>query len=98
MLLPSEAWTKFIKRCETYLLPYGNIQFDCPVHICVHIWLQDARKPDLVNILQGVGDLLEHFKILVNDRQIESWDGSRILGIDRTSPRTEIEIREMETL
>lgn len=95
MLLPSEAWTKFIKRCERYILPYGNIQFTEPVHVCVHIWLQDARKPDLVNILQGVGDMLEYFKILVNDRLIESWDGSRILGIDRISPRTEITIKEL---
>lgn len=95
MLLPSARWTDYLKQVEPHLLPYGNVQFTAPVHVCVEAWLQDARKPDLVNLLQGVGDLLEHYGIVANDRLIESWDGSRIMGIDRTSPRTEIRIKEI---
>ena len=92
LLLPSKLWTDYVKKVEPHLLPFGNIQFTEPVHVCVKIWLQDARKPDLINILQGVGDILEYYKILTNDRIIESWDHSRICGIDRENPRTEIEI------
>ena len=96
MLLPAQSWYEFIKRCEPHILPHGNIQFDTPVQVCVNVWLQDARKPDLVNVLQGVGDMLEHFKLLTNDRLIESWNGSRICGIDRPNPRTEITITIMD--
>lgn len=92
LLLPSKLWTDYVKRVEPFILPYGNIQYTDPIQCKVSIWLQDRRRPDLINILQGVGDLLEHYGIIANDRLIQSWDGSRIEGIDRTSPRTIIKI------
>lgn len=59
------------------------------------LFYRDADRGDLTNYEQGVGDALQGAGIIVNDKQIESWDGSRKL-IDRANPRVEIFIEPME--
>lgn len=49
---------------------------------------------DLDNLLASVGDLLQQCKVIVNDRQIKSWDGSRQF-IDKARPRVEVTVREL---
>lgn len=49
---------------------------------------------DLVGYLQAIGDALEKGGVIVNDRLIASWDGSRLLK-DANNPRVEIEIEVM---
>jgi Holliday junction resolvase RusA-like endonuclease len=61
------------------------------------LFYRDADRGDLTNFEQGVGDALQAAGIIINDRQIESWDGSRKL-IDRTNPRVEIELLPMARL
>lgn len=46
---------------------------------------------DLDNYFKGLGDALERLGVLVNDRLIASWDGSR-LDVDANRPRIELEI------
>jgi len=46
---------------------------------------------DLVGYLQAIADVLEHARVLNNDKQIVSWDGSRPLK-DAARPRVEIQI------
>lgn len=58
---------------------------------------RDAARGDLVGYLQAIGDVLAPYnalapRILVDDKQIRSWDGSRLL-IDRDKPRVELLIR-----
>lgn len=57
---------------------------------------RDRNVGDLGNYLASVCDALERAGVVVNDRLIQSFDGSR-LCIDRKNPRIELEITPMET-
>lgn len=50
----------------------------------------DNRKRDLINLIQAPADLLQQAGIILNDYLIVNLDGSRIAGIDKENPRTEI--------
>lgn len=52
------------------------------------------RRPDLVNLLQAIGDLLQEAGIVKNDRLIVSWGHSRIITDKLEQLRVEIEIRD----
>jgi Holliday junction resolvase RusA-like endonuclease len=56
----------------------------------------NRSKPDLINLEEATADILEVAGVVENDRNIVSWDGSRIMGIDRDNPRVEIEIQEVQ--
>ncbi len=72
-------------------MQWGNHQFTGLVNVCARYWMDSRRsRPDLIGLMQATADILEKSRILVNDRQIVSWDGSRIVGIDREAPRAEI--------
>jgi len=47
----------------------------------------------LIGLLQATSDILEKSGIIENDKLIDSYDGSRIVGIDKQNPRVEIEIK-----
>lgn len=49
-------------------------------------------RPDLHGAMESLADCLQGI-IINDDRQIESWDGTRIIH-DKTNPRTEFEIVE----
>jgi len=65
------------------------------VHCQVFYWLEDLRMPDLQNLEEATADILERATVIKNDNLIVSWDGSRIMGIDRDNPRQEITLREV---
>lgn len=63
-----------------------------PVHVKATFY-REANRGDLIGYMQALADVLEEAGVLVNDRQIVSWDGTR-MDKDSKEPRTEIEIRE----
>lgn len=92
-ILPSEAFERYQDEALWHLKEYKH-KFECPVHVCCHYWLPDRRWwPDLIGLLQATSDILETAGILENDRLIDNYDGSRIVGLDKVNPRVEIEIR-----
>lgn len=58
-------------------------------------WMPDKRRPDLINLEEATADILEAAGIINNDRDIDNWDGSRIMGVDKENPRVEIVIKEV---
>lgn len=56
---------------------------------CTAFFYRDRNAGDAVGYYQGLADVLEELGVVVNDRLIEQWDGSR-LRIDRTNPRVEL--------
>lgn len=59
--------------------------------------MPDKRSwPDLVGLLQATSDILTKAKIIDDDKWIVHYDGSRIVGVDKTEPRVEIEIIPIE--
>lgn len=64
-----------------------------PLHVRALIY-RDRNTGDLDNYQHAVGDALQKAGVILNDRNIESWDGTRKL-IDRANPRVEITIEPM---
>ena len=63
-----------------------------PIEIKFTFYCRDNRKRDLVNLCQAPLDLLQKAGIISDDSIVKSLDGSRIY-IDKSRPRTEIEIK-----
>lgn len=98
--IPSAAWTAWLELARIVVngktKPYRDNWEDCvgaldvPVN-CRALFYRDANRGDAVGYYQGLADLLERRGIVANDRQLVSWDGSRLL-VDREAPRVEIEL------
>jgi Holliday junction resolvase RusA-like endonuclease len=74
----------------TQITPHKDI-FDGPVEVRVTAYYK-GQRPDLSGVCESVGDCLEGIA-WENDRQIESWDGSRLYH-DKKDPRTIVEVME----
>lgn len=84
--------------------------FDMPVQMTCRYYLQSRKHyPDLTGLQQATADIISdeyksinHKKTLVcrwilsDDRIIKSWDGTKIAGIDKYNPRTEIIITPLK--
>lgn len=84
--------------------------YHCPVELTCFYWLESrAHWPDLIGLEQATADIMsDQYKtvdhkrqlhrewILSDDRIIKSWDGSRIVGIDKTNPRVEVTVTPLE--
>lgn len=53
-------------------------------------YMPTKARPDLLNLEQATADILQKAKVIENDKNIVSFDGSRIIGIDKINPRVEI--------
>ena len=96
-VLPSKAYCEWEQNVRADLSMYAFFKdpISCPVSVEGHIYFK-GQRPDLSGALESIGDALEGM-IWENDRQIESWDGSRLYH-DLNNPRTEITVRWDETL
>ena len=84
--------------------------FDMPVQLTCRYYLQNKKSwPDLIGLAQATADIISdeykainHKKTLVkqwllsDDRIIKNWDGTKIAGIDKLNPRTEIIITPLK--
>ena len=93
-LIPSEAY----RRWESVAVPQmriywaGREPIARPVNVCA-VFYRDADRGDAVGYYQALADALEKAGVVVNDKWIWSWDGSR-MDKDADKPRVEIEITE----
>ena len=68
-----------------------------PVNVCMHFWLKENRRTDLVGLEQAVLDILVKAGVIKDDsgwheRIAVSYDGSVICGVDSKDPRVEVVI------
>jgi len=95
-IIQSPQYRRYEEACLWYLLSFRAPRFIRQVHVTVSYWMPDRRsRPDLLGLEQATADILERAHILQNDRDIVSWDGSRIAGVDKDNPRAAIEIEEV---
>lgn len=87
----ADAQLPFVKQAAT--AAGMTLPLMCPVRVCA-VFYRDRAIGDCDNFFKGLGDWLQRAGVLANDRQIASWDGSR-LEKDATRPRVEIEITEV---
>jgi len=96
-LLPSKAFETY-QEVALWQLKKHKERFEVNVHVqCKYYLPNKAHWPDLVGLLQATSDILEKSGILENDRLIVSYDGSRIMEIDKDNPRVEIFIENWES-
>lgn len=92
LLVPSKAFKKWQKGCKASALAHG-VMIDTPVN-CRALVYRDALRGDLLGFLQAIGDCLQHYGVVADDKWIVSWDGSRLLK-DAKRPRVEIVLTEV---
>ncbi len=98
--IPSAAWTTWVHSAA--ILVNGGMLgtrlrhalIDVPVN-CRALFYRDANRGDAVGYYQGLADLLEKRRVVANDRQIVSWDGSRLLK-DVANPRVELTLEVVQ--
>lgn len=95
-IIPSAAYRRYLKSALKHLLP-SKAHITGPVQVVALYWLPDLRWwPDLLGLEQATADILEAANIISSDRNIVSWGESRIAGLDKDFPRTEIRVVEVE--
>lgn len=95
-ILPSEAHERWHKaamaecwQIKAILAQRGVVlPIAGPVNVEA-IFYQDANRSDATGLYESLADLLQDALIIVNDKQIESWDGSR-RRVDKANPRVEV--------
>lgn len=97
MVIPSKAYREYEEAALWHLKSYRGETITRPVNVCARYWMPNHRgKPDLLGLQQATADILEAAGIVEDDVLIVSWDGSRVMGIDRDNPRVEITITEAQ--
>ena len=99
-IIQSKQYRNYEKDC---LLQIMTQQLMTPpligrLHLRAWYYMPDRRRPDLLNLLQATADIIEKAKVIENDKDIVSFDYSRIMGVDKENPRVEIEITEIEEM
>lgn len=92
ILLPSAAyvkWEKAARQSVAEQLPRGFALIEGPVWIKALFHVK-GRLPDLSGAQESLGDCLEGV-IYEDDRQVISWDGSRVIH-DKSHPRVEVRV------
>jgi Holliday junction resolvase RusA-like endonuclease len=95
-VLPSEQYELWEKSAlaQSFGIKDGlkragvNLPIASLVNINAQVY-REANIGDLAGYLQAIGDMLQKAGILLNDSQIDGWDGSRRQK-DATNPRVEI--------
>lgn len=100
--IPSKAWMKWASEAlirtgaiETQLRLNATETIRVPVNCRALFYCDTARSVDIVNLMEGLADLLEKRGVIENDRQIIQWDGTRKF-IDRENPRVEVVLEAVE--
>jgi Holliday junction resolvase RusA-like endonuclease len=95
--VPSEAYTTWCAKAtlQMRLARRGAPPIDRPVNVAARFY-RDAVAGDAVGYYQGLADALQAAGVVVDDKHIVTWDGSR-LHKDAARPRVEIEITEVNS-
>ena len=93
-VLQSKAYVKYEREALMQLLAQVKKRYgERAVSLSAHYYMPNRRSwPDLVGLLQATSDILEKAGVYQNDGQIVSYDGSRIVGVDKENPRVEVTV------
>lgn len=91
-IIPSEAYERWCASALPQLRIHwqGQPPIMTPVNVAA-IFFRDALRGDAVGYYQGLADALQAAKVIIDDKFIVSWDGSR-LSVDYDKPRIELDI------
>ena len=90
-LIPSAAFRAWNKQAQLQLAVLRKNLGD-PIDFAINcraMFYREALRGDAVGFYQAIADALEEGGIVLDDKYIVSWDGSRMLK-DAVNPRIEI--------
>jgi hypothetical protein len=89
-IVPSSAWIEWRNECRAYVAtkPELKLLLSRPMN-CRALIYRDRETGDASGYYDGIGDVLEEIGVVLNDKYITQWDGSR-LRKDPVNPRVEI--------
>lgn len=89
-VMPSQRWIDWRNQCKAYIATKPELQLALATPVnCAATFYREAKRGDAVGYYTGLADVLEECGVVLNDRLITQWDGSR-LRKDPTNPRVEI--------
>jgi|688.fasta_scaffold09838_13 Holliday junction resolvase RusA-like endonuclease len=100
-VIPSERFVKYQKFCAPFLQDLRETPIDFGVMIKIRVATEKWIIPDYTNVCQALGDILQHYKVITNDKWIHWTDGEYsnsvplehwFIGVEKDNPRLEIEI------
>ena len=97
-VIPSQQYSKYEKLCKEHCVKawegQGKAAMDFGVAIHARIYLDTWAIGDHVGYLQAIGDILEKYKVIANDKFIHWVDDEKhwFGGVDKDNPRCEIKI------
>ena len=103
-IFPSKQYEEYEKYCKPFCLDIWKNQGNSPIKqgvaIKIKVWLSRWIIPDHVGILQSIGDILQKWEVVDDDKYIHWTDyhpetGERehwFHGVDKENPRIEITI------
>ena len=100
-IIQSKQYRAYEKEClwqiiaQKHLHPELSETITGRLHLKALYYMPDKRLPDLLNLLQATADIVEKARVIDNDKNIVSFDGSRIMEVDKENPRVEIYIEEV---
>ena len=104
-IIQSKQYREYEKNCLIQIKEQFPWQISTALHPGIPVtgkvslkalyYMPDRRLPDLLNLLQATANIVEKAGVIENDKDIVSFDGSRIMGVDKENPRVEIYIEEM---
>ena len=89
-IIQSPQYLRYEKDCLKQIKHIKTITED--INLQVLYYMPTKARPDLNNLLAATCDILQKAKVINNDKNIVSFDGSHIAGVDKNNPRTEITI------
>lgn len=94
-VVPSEHYEKYADAA-VWLIPHVNEPISTPVNVKCIFYMPTARACDLTNLLEAIDDIMVSAGLLKDDNYkiIAAHDGSRV-RVDRTNPRTEVDITSL---
>jgi len=94
-VIQSKAYRQYEKDCLKQLMYlYKGKTIEGQLSMKCLYYMPTKARPDLLNLEQATADILEKAKVIENDKNIYSFDGSRIAGVDKLNPRCEILLEE----
>jgi hypothetical protein len=88
-LIPSAAFRAWNRVAQVQLVSVRPAQPIATGVNCRALFYREALRGDAVGFYQALADALEDAGVVVDDKFIVSWDGSRLLK-DAINPRIEV--------
>jgi len=97
-IIQSKQYREYEKNCLLQIKHQHLLQptITEKVSLKALYYMPDRRLPDLLNLLQATADIIEKAKVIENDGDIISFDGSRIMEFDKENPRVEVYIDKFD--